>query len=44
MEVEKGKHSIIPAAPKKSFLDCAPNRISRPIAQARTGHWHVHPS
>jgi hypothetical protein len=38
-EVEKGKHSIIPPAPKKSFLDSAPNRISRTIAQIRTGHW-----
>jgi hypothetical protein len=38
-EVEKGKHSIIPPAPKQSFLDSAPNRISRTIAQIRTGHW-----
>jgi ribonuclease HI len=38
-EVDKGKHSIIPPAPKKSFLDSAPNRLSRTIAQIRTGHW-----
>jgi hypothetical protein len=38
-EVDKGKHSIIPPAPQKSFLDSAPNRLSRTIAQIRTGHW-----
>jgi ribonuclease HI len=38
-EVEKGKYSIIPPAPKKSFLGSAPNRVSRTIAQVRTGHW-----
>jgi hypothetical protein len=31
-EVDKRKHSIIPPAPKKSFLDRAPNRLSRTIA------------
>jgi hypothetical protein len=36
-EVEKGKHSIIPPPPQKSFLDRASN--SRTIAQIRTGHW-----
>jgi ribonuclease HI len=38
-EVDKGKHSIIPPTPKKSFLDSAPNRLSRTVAQIRTGHW-----
>jgi ribonuclease HI len=38
-ETERGKHSILPPAPKKSFLDSAPNRIARTIAQIRTGHW-----
>jgi hypothetical protein len=38
-EVGKGKHSIIPPAPKKSCLDSAPIRISRTIAQVQTGHW-----
>jgi hypothetical protein len=39
METQKGKHSILPPAPKKSFLDRASNRLSRTIAQIRTGHW-----
>jgi ribonuclease HI len=39
METEKGKQAILPPAPKKSFLDSAPNRLSRTIAQIRTGHW-----
>jgi hypothetical protein len=43
-EVDKGKHAIIPPAPKKSFLDSAPNRLSRTIAQIRTGHWRAHPT
>jgi hypothetical protein len=38
-EVDKGKHSIIPPTPQKSFLDSAPNRLSRTVAQIRTGHW-----
>jgi hypothetical protein len=38
-ETERGKHSILPPAPKKSFLDSALNRIARTIAQIRTGHW-----
>jgi hypothetical protein len=38
-ETESGKHSILPPAPKKSFLDSAPNRIARTTAQIRTGHW-----
>jgi hypothetical protein len=38
-EVDKVKHSIIPPAPQKYFLDSAPNRLSRTIAQIRTGHW-----
>jgi hypothetical protein len=38
-ETEKGKDSILPPAPKKSFLDHAPNRVARTIAQIRTGHW-----
>jgi hypothetical protein len=33
MEVDKGKHSIIPPSPQKSFLDRASNRLSG------TGHW-----
>jgi hypothetical protein len=32
-EVDKGKHSIIPPLPTKSFLDRALNRLSG------TGHW-----
>jgi hypothetical protein len=36
-EVERGKHSIIPPPPKKSFLDSAPNRLSRTIVQIRAG-------
>jgi hypothetical protein len=31
-EPEKGKHPILPSAPKKSFLDSAPNRVARTIA------------
>jgi hypothetical protein len=38
-ETERGKDSILPPAPKKSFLDGAPNRLPRTIAQIRTGHW-----
>jgi hypothetical protein len=38
-ETERGKHSILPPAPKKSFLDSARNRISPTIPQIRTGHW-----
>jgi hypothetical protein len=37
METQKGKASILPPAPKKSFLDCASNRLARTIAQIRTG-------
>jgi ribonuclease HI len=38
-ETESGKDSILPPAPKKSFLDGASNRLARTIAQIRTGHW-----
>jgi hypothetical protein len=38
-ETERGKDSILLPAPKKSFLDGAPNRLARTIAQIRTGHW-----
>jgi hypothetical protein len=38
-ETEKGKHSILPPAPKMSFLDSAQNRVARTIAQIRAGHW-----
>jgi hypothetical protein len=38
-ETERGKDSILPPAPKKPFLDGAPNQLSRTIAQIRTGHW-----
>jgi hypothetical protein len=43
-EVDKRRHSIIPPAVKKSFLDSAPNRISRTIAQIRMGHGCLHPT
>jgi hypothetical protein len=39
IETEKEKYSTLPPAPKKSFLDSAPNRIAHIIAQIRTGHW-----
>jgi hypothetical protein len=29
--VEYGKHSMVPPPPKKSFVDSAPNRMSRII-------------
>jgi hypothetical protein len=38
-EPDKGKETILPPNPKKSFLDRAPNRPARTIAQIRTGHW-----
>jgi hypothetical protein len=38
-ETDKGKETILPPNPKKSFLDRAPNRLARTIAQIRTGHW-----
>jgi hypothetical protein len=38
-ETERGKESILPQVPKKSFLDAAPNRLARTIAQIRTRHW-----
>jgi hypothetical protein len=38
-ETERGKDSIIPPPPEKSFLDRASNRLSRTIAQIQTGHW-----
>jgi hypothetical protein len=37
-EIDKGKASIPPPAPKRS-LGRASNRILRTIAQIRTGHW-----
>jgi hypothetical protein len=39
METEKGKQAILPPVPKKSLRGSAPNRLSRTIAQIRTGHW-----
>jgi hypothetical protein len=39
METQQGKEAILPPAPKKSFLDRTPNRLSRKIAHIRTGHW-----
>jgi hypothetical protein len=39
METDKGKDSILPPPPKKSFLDRASNKLARTIAQIRTGHW-----
>jgi hypothetical protein len=38
-ETDKGKETILSPSPKKSFLDRAPNRLARTIAQVRTGHW-----
>jgi hypothetical protein len=38
-ETDKGKETILPPNPKKSFLDRAPNRLARKISQIRTGHW-----
>jgi hypothetical protein len=38
-EIDKGKESITPPTPKKSFLDRASNRLASTIAQIRTGHW-----
>jgi hypothetical protein len=32
METQKGKASILPPAPKKSFLDRASNRLARTIS------------
>jgi ribonuclease HI len=43
-ETERGKNSILPPAPKKSFLDGASNRLARIIAQVRTGHWLCAPN
>jgi hypothetical protein len=39
IETEKGKQAILLPAPKKSFLDSAPNQLSRTIGKIRTGHW-----
>jgi hypothetical protein len=33
METDKGKESILPPPPKKSFLDGASNKLARTIAQ-----------
>jgi hypothetical protein len=38
-ETERGKDSILSAAPKKLFLDGASNRLARTIALIRTCHW-----
>jgi hypothetical protein len=38
-EIDKGKESITPPAPKKSLLDRASNRLARTVSQIRTGHW-----
>jgi hypothetical protein len=37
--VDQGTHSIIPPAPQNPYLDSAPNRLSRTIAQIWTGYW-----
>jgi hypothetical protein len=39
IETDKGKDSILPPPPRKSFLDRASNKLARTIAQIRTGHW-----
>jgi hypothetical protein len=39
IETDKGKHSILPPPPKKSFLDRTSNKLARTIAQIRTGLW-----
>jgi hypothetical protein len=44
METDKGKESILPPPPKKSFLDGASNKLARTIAQIRMGHWLCPPS
>jgi hypothetical protein len=36
---ERGKDSILPHAPKKSFPGGGPNRVAHTIAQTRTCHW-----
>jgi hypothetical protein len=38
-EIDKGKESITPPAPEKSFLDRGSNRLAKTIPQIRTGHW-----
>jgi ribonuclease HI len=38
-ETDKGKETITPPAPKKSFLDRASNQLARTVAQIRTGDW-----
>jgi hypothetical protein len=42
-ETDKGKETITPPAPKKSFLDRASNRLARTVAQIPTGHWRCAP-
>jgi hypothetical protein len=37
IETDKGKDSILPPPPKKSFLDRASNKLARTIARVRTG-------
>jgi hypothetical protein len=37
-ETDKGKDTITPPVPKKSFLDRASNRLPRTVAQILTGH------
>jgi ribonuclease HI len=39
ISTERGKDSILPPAPKKSFLVGASNRLAGTIAQIRTSHW-----
>jgi hypothetical protein len=39
METEKGKDLILQPPPKKSFHGRASNKLTRTIAQIRTGHW-----
>jgi hypothetical protein len=43
IETDKGKDSILPPPPKKSFLDRASNKLARTIAQIRTGLWLCEP-
>jgi hypothetical protein len=43
-ETERGKDSILPPAPKTSFLDGASNRLARTIAQSEPAIGYVHPT
>jgi hypothetical protein len=43
-EPERGKHSILPPAPKKSFLDGASNRLAPTIVRSEPAIGYVHPT